>query len=1456
MTLITSRRPAPVAAPPTVTSTPLDPAAAILTAADHLFAELRRGQPLDARSLRLAMETAFGGSDAAGLWNWKDAYEATEVAQLLFLRQFGPAMRAKAVSPMVQLTMLEKLAGLLPTQTRRSEESQALQQFSTPIPFALVASVAAGLTQTDVVLEPSAGTGLLAIFAELAGATLALNEIADTRAGLLTRLFPGVAVTRFDAAQIHDHLDADIRPSVILMNPPFSALAHVEGRTADTALRHMASALARLTEGGRLVAITGASQSPDSPSWRNAFIRLQTRGRVVFSGALDGAAYARHGTHFDTRLTVIDRVPAADPEVLAPCAGASATVANLLDKVMRLVPPRPPVTGPVGLATALPIPLPVPLPSRRAASPQRAISSAPTAPVPVPPLDAVELAYDTIDWKPATGGGLTEALYEGYALQSIRIAGARPHPTRLVQSAAMASVAPPKPRYRPHFPARLVAEGLLSDAQLESVIMAGEAHAGHLDGHWLVDSTFDTVSAAAEEAEGAMRFRRGWFLGDGTGAGKGRQVAGVLLDNWLKGRRRAVWVSKSDKLIEDAQRDWSALGQERLQVTPLSRFRQGTPIRLAEGILFTTYATLRSGDKEDKASRVQQIVDWLGRDFEGVIVFDEAHAMQNAGGGKSERGDVAPSQQGRAGLRLQHALPDARVLYVSATGATTVQNLAYAQRLGLWGGADFPFATRSEFVQAVEAGGVAAMEVLARDLKALGLYTARSLSYEGVEYEMLDHRLTPEQTRIYDAYAGAFQIIHANLTAALEAANVTSRSGTLNGQAKSAARSAFESAKQRFFNHLITAMKTPTLIAAIERDLAAGHASVIQLVSTGEALMERRLAEIPTSEWGDVSVDITPREYVLDYLAHSFPTQLFEPFTDESGNVAARPVFRDGQPVQCREAVERRDRLIERLASLPPVQGALDQVIQRFGAEQVAEVTGRSRRIVRTEDGRLKVENRAASANLGETQAFMDDAKRILVFSDAGGTGRSYHADKGAKNQRLRVHYLLEAGWKADAAIQGLGRSNRTNQAQPPLFRPIATDVKAEKRFLSTIARRLDTLGAITKGQRQTGGQGLFRAEDNLESTYARAALRQLYGLLFASKVEGCTLEEFQNSTGLDLTDSDGTLREELPPVTTFLNRLLALPIGLQNILFSAFDELLAVKIEGAITSGVYDAGVETLTAESLTVTDRRTVYTHPGSGAETQIFTIARRDRNHPLTLDEALSRATEPGAQLLVNAQSGRAAVRISAPSLMLDDGSVERRARLLRPMDRSVMPLATLDRSQWKPANREAFAAAWTQEMAQVPEFTDSEMHIVTGLLLPIWRRLPTDNCRVYRLQTDAGERVIGRLIPSLLLAEVFASLGAGTAPSVSAADGWRAVVADGSILHLADGLSVRRSLVMGLTRVELTGATDGMVPRLKALGLTSEIIQWRLRLFIPFTPQGPEILGAVLDRHPLLRIMLRT
>ncbi|HXC14828.1 MAG TPA: strawberry notch family protein [Stellaceae bacterium] len=1423
---------------------PPDKVSGLIHAATLLAQLLGQGRALDSRALRSAMETAFSGSDAEGAWVWKDAYEALEAAQVLFLRKFGMAMRTRAGSAAAMLEMLTRLAGRFASQTHRSEESEHFQQFSTPLALGFAAAQAAMLTSADLVLEPSAGTGMLAIFAELAKARLVLNEIAETRAGLLGRLFRDAAVTRHNAEQIHDRLDPAIRPSVVLMNPPFSASPHVEGRFAEATMRHVSSALARLVEGGRLVAITGHNVGPDQPAWHESFVRLQEKSRVVFTTTIAGRAYVRHGTNIETRLTVIDRVPAENPRAFPPPSGMAADAAELLDRVSRLVPARMPV------AAFLAPPM-FPLRAAAAARPKTPAPQLNLIKRPAPMPDVVEISYETRDWSPDPSARLTTCLYEGYALQTVHFPSAQPHPTKLVQSAAMAALAPPRPSYRPLLPPRLISSGILSDAQLESVVYAGEAHASHLAGVYTVDETFDLVSAAPADAQDAVRFRRGWFLGDGTGAGKGRQVAAIILDNWLKGRRRAVWISKSDKLIEDAERDWTAIGGYRSDIVPLSRFRQGAAIELDEGILFTTYATLRMQSKGDKPSRVQQIIDWLERDFDGVVVFDEAHAMANAAGDKGERGEKKPSQQGQAGLRLQNALHDARILYVSATGATTVQNLAYAARLGLWGSSDFPFATRADFVAAMEKGGVAAMEVLARDLKALGLYAARSLSFEGIEYEIVEHRLSAEQIRIYDAYADAFQIIHKNLNAALEAANITGSNGsTYNRTAKAAARSAFESNKQRFCNHLLTAMKCPTLIAAIARDIDDGHACILQIVSTNEALLDRRLAEIPTSEWADLSIDITPRESCLDYLNHSFPTQLFELYSDDEGNILSRPAYdENGNPVISRDAVERRDRMIEHLASLPPVQGALDQILHRFGTDLVAEVTGRSRRIVKRDD-RLCVETRPASANFAETAAFMDDDKRILVFSDAGGTGRSYHADLHCKNQRRRIHYLLEPGWRADAAIQGLGRSNRTNQKQPPVFRPVATDVKGEKRFLSTIARRLDTLGAITRGQRQTGGQGLFRADDNLESPYAKAALRQFYQVLYAGKIDGCSLGEFQDVTGLDLVDQDGSLREELPPITQFLNRILALRIAMQNLLFVAFEQLLDARIEAAVTAGIYDIGVETLIAESFHIAERRTVHTHAATGAETRCYRVLRKDRNRPLSLTEALALRADNG-RLLINEHTRRAAVQMHAASLMDDDGNVEIRTRLIRPMGRETIGIEQFNHSHWRKATREEFAVLWEAECARVPEFSESAFHIITGLLLPIWDRLPAENMRVYRLEADDGERVIGRLVTPEALERVYHSLGIGAGPVLSAADAWSAVDERGAVLELAGGLQIRRSLVMNAHRVELTGYSDSAVPQLKALGLTSEIIAWRLRLFVPVTAdRGPAILAAILDRHPLL------
>ncbi len=243
--------------------------AALLAAATALLPNLEAGRALDAKTLREAMSAAFGASDTQGAWVWKDAYEAAEAAIVLFIQRYGRLMRREAGagpgSAAAMLAMLETLAALEPSQTKRSEEQLALQQFSTPLPLAYAALQAAAIRPGDIVLEPSAGTGTLAVMAECAlgkhaddarsGNPLHLNEIAAVRAGLLAGLFEHAPVTRHNAESIADYLP-DLQPTVVLMNPPFSASPGVQRIRHDADLRHLRPAFSMLPAGGRLVAIT------------------------------------------------------------------------------------------------------------------------------------------------------------------------------------------------------------------------------------------------------------------------------------------------------------------------------------------------------------------------------------------------------------------------------------------------------------------------------------------------------------------------------------------------------------------------------------------------------------------------------------------------------------------------------------------------------------------------------------------------------------------------------------------------------------------------------------------------------------------------------------------------------------------------------------------------------------------------------------------------------------------------------------------------------------------------------------------------------------------------------------------------------------------------------------------------------------------------------------------------
>lgn len=737
------------------------------------------------------------------------------------------------------------------------------------------------------------------------------------------------------------------------------------------------------------------------------------------------------------------------------------------------------------------------------------------------------------------------------------------------------------------------------------------------------------------------------------------------------------------------------------------------------------------------------------------------------------------------------------------------------------------FPSRESFVSAMEAGGVAAMEVVARDLKTLGLYTARALSFDGVEYDVLEHALTPAQIEIYDAYAGAFRTIHHNLEAALTATGVNDASGETNASAaRASAKSRFESTKQRFFNHLLMGMKAPSIIRAIADDLAAGNACVIQVVSTGESLLKRRLEAMdPEDEL--VEGALTPRDYVLGYLEQAFPIHA-QKLVEIDGNMVAEPLRDEtGALVVSREALALRDAAMMELMTLAPIPSALDQILWAFGDEAVAEVTGRSIRPLKAEDGHLFIEKRAASSNSSETQAFMDGEKDILIFSDAGGTGRSYHAAQTAKNQKRRRHYLLEPGWRADAAIQGLGRTHRSAQISAPFFRVCTSDVHGEKRFTSTIAKRLDQLGALTKGQRETGSQGMFREEDNLESPIARAALRGYFADLAAGRAEAMSYESFTDWTALRLIDKDGVLLEELPPIQRFLNRVLALPIHMQNALFAEFMRRIADQTERARAAGTLDLGVETLRGNKIEQVSTEDLWTCPKSGAVTRIIGLEVTDPVHVLSADDALSR--NPDKLPMVNRASGRAALISARPMQMYDEDIVTLMRKVVRPNGSSYLEEARFESSAWEDIERREFSQLWDAEAASLPKTTTTKLYLLTGLLLPIWKDIPTTNERIYRVTPDGATAMIGRTLSeegaAALRARFLVSNPQTPQEMLTAALGTTAPV------ELGRGLTLTRRRVAGEMRLELGGADRGMIDGLKAMGCFTEIIAFQLRVFLP-------------------------
>ena len=1446
--------------------------------ANYVADKLAKGEKISAMELSQISSKAFGGTMADNAYSIKDAYDAMELG----VNQYILSMKEVSADKMIEL--LE----LLPTQTKRTEEQVKFQQFSTPPSIAYLANYTANVNSSDIMLEPSAGIGGIAVFAKKDGAKVYVNELDNRRLEVLKNM-PFDGFFNENAEQLDNILGGKIEPTVIVMNPPFSSSAERNMKKTKIGASHIEQALKILAPNGRLVAIVGKGMADGEPAFRTWWNDIKSQYNVRANIGINGKNYNKYGTNFDIQMLVIDKNgPTTQPTVTAYVD----TLQELQEKLGGIRDERPAidysaneqrtpattrqetattgksadngnsVVSDAGSTTNNGKPTDISRDTGKSNvqdvqstdtehGESTSVKSENTDVVadeskrmgnrqsdgPIREENAVgvdnsnsgqsDIPTRRIEPRKRVKKELTDSIFEQYQTQPLTVQNAQPHPARVSESAAMSAIEPPAITYRPNLPQDIIEKGVVSAVQLEAISYAGQSHS-----QVLPNGT-----------------TRGFFLGDGTGIGKGRTIAGMMLDNYNQGRKKAVWVTLNPSLVNDAKRDVKALFGDSDLVMQFEGGEKANKIfDKNEAILVVSYTTLSRG-YDNKDSNFEKIINWLGKDFDGLIVFDEAHKMGNATSTKGTRGIKKASQTGLAGIALQEALPNAKVVYSSATGATEVENLRYAERLGLWGEGT-PFIKGDDFVSKVKAGGLAAMELIARDMKAMGVYLSRNISYDDVQYDKITHNLTTQQTKIYDELASSWQIVLQNINKALESTNQDK-----DGHARGRALGAFWSAQQRFFNQILTSMQVPSVISDIEKQLADGKSCVIQLVSTNESAQNQEFERLKAEDLELDEFDLTPKQVLMSLIENSFPVQQFEEYRDDNGNVRSRPVVdSQGKPVINREAVRQRDELLDKLGSIKVPSSPIDMIINHFGTELVAENTGRKRRVIQ-KDGKT-IEEKIGNKKDADVDAFQNGKKRIIIFSKAGGTGKSYHADKSAKNQQQRVHYLLEAGWQADNAVQGFGRSHRSNQSSAPIFKLVTTNLKGQMRFISTIAKRLDQLGAMTKGQRQAGGQGMFSASDNLENSFAADVLAGFYKDLVSNRVDGiddglAILEKL----GLKnkILDEYGRIMPtapELREVNKFLNRILSLESAEQNTVFEGYSQRLQDATEKAMQAGTLDKGLENYKADKITLNEVQDIREDESSGAKTKYYNLTAEHKIKPVKFED-IPAESKSFVGYYKNKNTGNVRAVMHTSSSTDQYGNVTQNYKLIGQVKPEYIPQHRLY-GNWTEIKEDEARKAWNEELSKLPEFRKENLHLISGVVLPVWDKLPTENVRIYRVLTSDGEMLIGRVVSEDMIDETLRRLGSSRKREKIATKDLITSIKNGDKVYLENDWMLTSRKVSGEDRIELLGPSYEHHDMLMGKGVFAERIQYRTRYFVPANNNTERIIDDIIKLSPVMRV----
>lgn len=766
--------------------------------------------------------------------------------------------------------------------------------------------------------------------------------------------------------------------------------------------------------------------------------------------------------------------------------------------------------------------------------------------------------------------------------------------------------------------------------------------------------------------------KQGFFIGDGTGAGKGRTIAAILSYYYNKGNK-VLWISTSSDLYEDAKRDFHALSYDSAahEVPDVTLF----PTTKEWSCGFTTYSTLTS-DKKYK-----MLVEQLSENKELVIAFDECHRGKNI---NTSSLNSSPKTAVRM-IELQRHFPSAKILYVSATGCSEIKHMGYMERLGLWGFDHSPqgWVDFKQFQDSMKKGGELANELVSLHLSCQGQYISRHLSFEGVQFntkviEVEQHEL---YTHIYSLYVDLFECIRNQL--------FTDFSATEKIQ--------YWGMTLRCMKSLIMSFKVKDTIKYIHELLKdSNNTIIINVQCTGESYIdERTVAEAKQV------IQSSPLHIIRRYcngLTQKPPEELTK-------KLESIEEYTNGKHI---------------------THNPLDSIIHEFDSVVgVAELTGRRQRI--TKHG--TIESRRQGCNLIEKELFMNGKKRIAILSDASSTGISLHST----SESIRHHIILELPWSAEQFIQQCGRSHRSSQMNKPIYTIMVTDIDGEKRFISTISKRLRTLGALTCGNRNCRMYGI---DSELESS--KHAPKVIKSMIRAfGQRETNEFELFKSA----LTGNT---------VKTFMNKLLVINVKRQRQIMEEFnDKLSKLNVISDVISDIKSKDTTIIETTSLGSPSTSRVSLHK----------IALRTG---ITFDECVSlikrrTATEEAMFVLspLHPDLGKARCFFATKHSRGGAGVGTDKYRLHTSTKYNYCTVDSLDGYHYVADDQiEEAKRLWAPAMAATTgplRSNTKHIHVVCGDLLAIWIKIQDNTAlsaqsrRLKRILLAGGETVMGFVIP---------------------------------------------------------------------------------------------------------------